>query len=74
MYNLYVKVARVAELVDALDSGSSGQGPVGVRVSSRAPSSREMVMSPIREGCTKCLLSAALFIFLGILRYGLEIL
>ena len=30
--------ARVAELVDALDSGSSGGNPVKVRVLSRAPS------------------------------------
>ncbi len=29
--------ARVAELVDALDSGSSGSNPVGVRVPPRAP-------------------------------------
>jgi hypothetical protein len=32
------KDARVAELVDALDSGSSGGNPVEVRVLSRAPS------------------------------------
>ena len=31
------RCARVAELVDALDSGSSGGNPVQVRVLSRAP-------------------------------------
>ncbi len=32
-----LRCARVAELVDALDSGSSGGNPVQVRVLSRAP-------------------------------------
>ena len=32
-----MKWAEVAELVDALDSGSSGVTPVGVRVPSSAP-------------------------------------
>ena len=34
---LLVRVAVVAELVDALDSGSSGGNPVEVRVLSTAP-------------------------------------
>ena len=39
--------ARVAELVDALDSGSSGGNPVQVRVLSRAPYHSELVLCGI---------------------------
>ena len=38
--------ARVAELVDALDSGSSGGNPVQVRVLSRAPFHFQQVLTP----------------------------
>ena len=51
----------MAESVDALDSGSSGHWPVGVRVSSRAPSFLKMDKSPNVRAALSVKLDAALF-------------
>ncbi len=48
LLNFVLVYAEVAELVDALDSGSSGRKPVWVQVPSSAPHYRHQIFLPVR--------------------------